>query len=745
MDPSYQAVYDQLFSKLKENGMSEEDRSQVVCAYEMAVRAHHDQKRQSGEPYIIHPLHVALILADLQMDAQTVEAALLHDVAEDTEVTLDDIRQTFGEEVSALVDGVTKLKHLSYKASDKAESQAELQAENYRKMFLAMAKDIRVILIKLADRLHNMRTLEYKSHEKQLIKARETLDIYSPIANRLGISKIKVELDDLSLKYLEPEAYYNLVEKVQERLEERQESLSSTVEDIQRALDEAGIKAKVNGRRKHYFSIYKKMVQKNCSIDEIYDLVAIRAIVDDVKDCYGSLGVIHEMYTPMPGRFKDYIAMPKVNMYQSLHTTVIGRGGEPFEVQIRTWDMHRTAEYGIAAHWLYKEQGSVPATSDEKMAWLRKILDWQQDVSDGKEFVDALKQDLDLFRDFVYCFSPAGQVISLPMGATPIDFAYMIHSAVGNKMVGARVNGRIVTLDYKLENGDRVEIMTSQNSRGPSRDWLKIAQTSQARSKINQWFKKEYKQENIVRGRELVERYIRGKNLPAYSELATPEWVETVLHKYGFLDWDSLLATIGHGGLKEGQVVNRLYEEYLKLHPIEITDEQLMEELNQKKKERDTQARKGDPIVVRGIHDVAVRYSRCCSPLPGDEIIGYVTRGRGVSIHRTDCVNILHLPASERLRLIEAEWENVRTDGSTKFIAAIQLEAKDQPGMLAGISACISNLGISIDQLTARRTKDKTGSIFNISVEITDKEQLELMISKLESLPGVHEIIRTTV
>ncbi len=744
MDSTAEEIYGKLIAELKENGMTAEDLEMVERAYETAERAHQEQKRQSGEPYIIHPLHVALILADLQLDAQTIEAALLHDVAEDTSVTLENIREEFGEEVMELVDGVTKLKKLSYHASDKEETQAELQAENYRKMFLAMAKDIRVILIKLADRLHNMRTLEYKSHEKQLIKARETLDIYSPIANRLGISKIKVELDDLSLKYLEPEAYYALVERVQERLEEREESLSSTVEDIQRALTEAGIKAKVNGRRKHYFSIYKKMVQKDCTVDEIYDLVAIRAIVDDVKDCYGALGVIHEMYTPMPGRFKDYIAMPKVNMYQSLHTTVIGRGGEPFEVQIRTWEMHRTAEYGIAAHWLYKEQGSVPATSDEKMAWLRKMLDWQQDMSDGKEFVDALKQDLDLFRDFVYCFSPAGQVISLPTGATPIDFAYMIHSAIGNKMVGARVNGRIVTLDYKLENGDRVEIMTSQNSRGPSRDWLKIAQTSQARSKINQWFKKEFKQENIAKGRELIERYIKAKGLPPYSELVTSEWTAIVMRKYSFLDWDSLLATIGHGGLKEGQVANRLYEEYLKVHPTVVSDEELMEELNRRKHEHDNAARKGDPIVVRGIHDVAVRYSRCCNPLPGDEIVGYVTRGRGVSIHRTDCVNILHLPETERLRLIEAEWEDGTISG-TKFIAAIQLEAKDQPGMLAGISACISNLGISIDQLTARRTKDKTGSIFNISVEISDKEQLELMISKLEGLPGVHEIIRTTL
>ena len=742
METDYEQLYHQLIEKMMGYGTGEAALAGVTAAYEMAERAHNTQFRQSGEPYIIHPLHVALILADLQLDAETVEAALLHDVAEDTSVTLDDIREAFGGDVADLVDGVTKLKQLTYTANEKEE----LQAENYRKLFIAMARDVRVILIKLADRLHNMRTLEYKSPEKQKVKARETLDIYSPIANRLGISAIKVELDDLSLKYLEPEAYFDLVEKVAERLEERQETITATVDDVKQALAEAGITATVTGRRKHYFSIYKKMVTKQKSIDQIYDIIAIRAIVDSVKDCYGSLGIIHEMYTPMPGRFKDYIAMPKVNGYQSLHTTVIGRGGEPFEVQIRTWDMHRTAEYGVAAHWLYKEQGSVPAGKEEKMKWLQKILEWQEDVADGKEFVDALKQDLDLFKDSVYCFSPKGEVISLPAGSTPIDFAYMIHSAVGNKMVGARVNDRIVTLDYQLGNGDRVEIMTSQNSKGPSRDWIKIAQTSQARTKINQWFKKEFKQENIQRGRELIEKYLKAKNMPSYGELAQPEWMQSVERKYGFLDWDSLLATIGHGSLKEGQVANRLYEEWQKVHPVELTDEELLEELNKKKEtQKEREGRGGSPIVVKGIHDVAVHFSRCCSPLPGDEIVGYVTRGRGVSIHRTDCVNVLNMPLEERKRLIEAEWEEDSAPAGSKFLAAVQIEAKDQPGMLASISACISNMGISIDTLSARRTKDKTGSIFNLSVEISDKAQLEQMIVKLEQLSGVHEIIRTTV
>ena len=645
--------------------------------------------------------------------------------------------------MAELVDGVTKLKQLTYTTNDKEE----IQAENYRKMFLAMAKDIRVILIKLADRLHNMRTLEYKSVEKQREKARETLDIYAPIADRLGISRIKVELDDLSLKYLEPEVYYDLVDKIHKKLEEREKSIAMIVEEIQHNLDEVGIKATVSGRPKHFFSIYKKMVNKHKTLDQIYDLMAVRAIVDNVKDCYGVLGVIHEMYTPMPGRFKDYIAMPKANMYQSLHTTVIGPGGEPFEVQIRTWEMHRTAEYGIAAHWKYKAGGVKGVNEEEKLKWLQKILEWQQDLSDNKEFINVLKQDLDIFRENVYCFSPKGEVINLPSGATPVDFAYMIHSAVGNKMVGARVNGRIVPLDYKLNNGDRVEIMTSQNSRGPSRDWLKIVVTSQARSKINQWFKKEFKQENITKGRELLEKYIRGKGLPPLSELTEPEWVEKVQRKYGFQDWDSILATVGHGGLKEGQVVNRLYEEYQKAHPQELSESELIETLSQRRSPTDTDEAQGhrhSPITVRGVHDVAVRYSRCCNPLPGDEIIGYVTRGRGVSIHRTDCINILMLPEEERRRLIEAEWEKGSADTGEKFLSAIQVEADDRQGMLANITNVIDNANISIDLLTARRTKDKRGSIFNISVEITAKDQLEMLIQRLKQIPGVHEILRTS-
>ncbi len=722
------------------------DLGKVKEAFDLASKAHEGQLRQSGEPYVIHPLNVALILASLELDLETIMAGLLHDVVEDTSVTLDDIRTQFGNEVAELVDGVTKLKQLTYTTNDKEE----IQAENYRKMFLAMAKDIRVIMVKLADRLHNMRTLEYKSVAKQYEKAKETLDIYAPIAQRLGISKIKVELEDLCLKYLEPDVYYDLVAQIHGKLEEREKSIAKIVAEIQEHLTAVGIKANVNGRPKHFFSIYRKMINKHKTLDQIYDLLAVRAIVDSVKDCYGVLGVIHEMYTPMPGRFKDYIAMPKANMYQSLHTTVIGPSGEPFEVQIRTIDMHRTAEYGIAAHWKYKAGGVQDVKEKEKLEWLQKILEWQQDMSDNKEFVDSLKRDLDAFQENVYCFSPKGEVINLPMGATPIDFAYMIHSAVGNKMVGARVNGRIVNLDYKLINGDRVEILTSQNSKGPSRDWLKIAVTSQARSKINQWFKKEFKQENINKGRELMEKYAKSKGLPPMNELLKTDWIELVLRKYGFREWDMVLATIGHGGLKEGQVVNRLYEEYRKENPVELTEQEILEKIEQERKALQAKEEaagtdhKHSPITVRGIHDVAVRYSRCCNPLPGDEIIGYVTRGRGVSIHRTDCINVLTMPEMERRRLIDAEWEVGSENAGEKFISAIQVITDDRKGMVAEISNVISNADISIDAMSARRTKKQSESVFNISVEISAKDQLEMLINRLYQIPGVHEIIRAS-
>ncbi len=747
MDP----LYDKLVEIIRRYRPSV-DLSLVEKAYMVAEKSHEGQKRMSGEPYIIHPLNVAIILAELELDMETIMAGLLHDVVEDTDITLEDVRKEFGDDVALLVDGVTKLKQLTYKTTDKQE----IQAENYRKMFLAMAKDIRVIMIKLADRLHNMRTLNYKEGHKQKEKARETLDIYAPIAERLGISKVKVELDDLCLKYLEPEVYYELSQQIHIKLEEREKYIDAIVAEIAEKLKEMGIEnATVYGRPKHFFSIYKKMVNKNKTLDQIYDLVAVRVLVDSVKDCYGTLGVIHEMYLPMPGRFKDYIAMPKTNMYQSLHTTLMGPNGSPFEVQIRTREMHRTAEYGIAAHWKYKEgkTGANDTSELEKMKWLQKILEWQKDLDDNHEFVNALKEDLNIFQESVYCFSPRGDVINLPAGSTPIDFAYQIHSAVGNKMVGARVNGKIVTLDYELQIGDQVEVMTSQNSKGPSLDWMNIAKTSQAKNKINQWFKKERKQENIVKGRELIEKYAKVKGLPPAHELLRPEWMEIVQRKYGFKDWDSILAAIGHGGLKEGQVANRLYEEYGKEKKRQITQEEFIAQLAEKAEAKQAAAankkdiknqKSKSAIVVKGLNDVAFRFSKCCNPVPGDEIIGYVTRGRGVSIHRTDCPNVINLPEEERKRLLEAEW-GAAAEGSSTFITTIQVVTMEKKGILMDISSVIGKEDITIDSLVARRTKNNQENVFSISVEIKAKEQLEQLVKKIQGVPGVYDVLRANM
>lgn len=567
-------LYEMLIARIRRYHPST-DVSMIEKAYQLAKKAHAGQCRKSGEPYIVHPLWVAIILADLEMDKETIVSGMLHDVVEDTEVSEEDIKREFGEEVALLVDGVTKLGRLSY-SSDKLE----VQAENLRKMFLAMAKDIRVIIIKLADRLHNMRTLEFMTPAKQKEKAKETMDIYAPIAQRLGISKIKTELDDLALKYSQPEVFFDLVNQINARKTEREEFVQQIVDEVSTHMKNASIKADVNGRVKHFFSIYKKMVNQDKTVDQVYDLFAVRIIVDSVKDCYAALGVIHEMYTPIPGRFKDYIAMPKPNMYQSLHTTLMSSVGQPFEIQIRTQEMHKTAEYGIAAHWKYKESNdgkkSVEAQEEEKLSWLRQILEWQRDMSDNREFLSLIKGDLDLFAEDVYCFTPQGDVKNLPNGSTPIDFAYAIHSAVGNKMVGARVNGKLVNIEYKIQNGDRIEILTSQNSRGPSRDWLGIVKSTQAKNKINQWFKKEFKESNIIKGKEMIASYCKAKSINL-SNIMNPKYQDVVQKKYGFKDWEAVLAAIGHGGLKEGQVVNRLVEEYDKEHKQEITDEVVLE------------------------------------------------------------------------------------------------------------------------------------------------------------------------
>ena len=716
------------------------DISMIEKAYKVASEAHEGQKRKSGEPYIIHPLCVAIILADLELDKETIVAGLLHDAVEDTWMTYEEVEKEFGSEVALLVDGVTKLGQLSYSAD-----KVEVQAENLRKMFLAMAKDIRVILIKLADRLHNMRTLQYMRPEKQQEKARETMDIYAPIAMRLGISKIKVELDDLSLKYLKPDVYYDLVHKVALRKSEREQFVGAIVKEVKKHMDDANIKAQVDGRVKHFFSIYKKMVNQDKTIDQIYDLFAVRILVDTVKDCYAALGVIHEMYKPIPGRFKDYIAMPKPNMYQSLHTTLIGPNGQPFEIQIRTYEMHRTAEYGIAAHWKYKESsdGKAPVgtSEEEKLNWLRQILEWQRDMSDNKEFMSLLKNDLDLFADSVYCFTPQGDVKTLPSGSTPVDFAYSVHSAVGNKMVGARVNGKLVPIEYEIKNGDRIEIITSQNSQGPSRDWLKLVKSTQAKNKINQWFKKELKEDNILKGKEMLAQYARAKGFKIANYTKT-QYLEAVLRKYGFRDWDSVLAAIGHGGLKEGQVFNKLVEAYDKENKKNLTDEQVLEAASETQEKLHI-AKSKSGIVVKGIHDVAVRFSKCCNPIPGDEIVGFVTRGRGITIHRTDCVNVLNMSETDRTRLIEAEWQQPDTKEKEKYTAEIQVYANNRTGLLVDLSKIFTERKIDLRSINSRTSKQEKATI-SMSFEIGSKEELRSLIEKIRQVESVIDVERTT-
>ncbi|WP_442871308.1 RelA/SpoT family protein [Anaerotignum sp.] len=741
------ATADQLFQELLERIKQyhpSKDFSMLERAYALAADAHKEQKRKSGEPYVIHPLKVAYILAELELDMESIVAGILHDVIEDTNYSHDDIAKLFSEEVASLVDGVTKLGKLSYTTKE------EIQAENYRKMFLAMAKDIRVILIKLADRLHNMRTLNYMTPEKQHEKAQETLDIYAPLAHRLGISKIRTEMEDLCFKYLNPEAYFDLAAKIEKKRVEREAFVQNIVTEVKTKMDEAGISGKIQGRSKHFFSIYKKMVNQNKTLDQIYDLFAVRAIVDSIKDCYAVLGIVHTMYTPMLGRFKDYIAMPKPNMYQSLHNTLIGPNGQPFEIQIRTWDMHRTSEYGIAAHWKYKEGKTGDAsekTEEEKLVWLRQILEWQRDMSDNKEYLDTIKLDLNVFTTQVYAFTPQGRVVQLPKDSTPIDFAYMIHSAVGNKMVGARVNNRMVTIDYNIQNGDIVEIMTSQNSRGPSRDWLTLVKSSQARSKIKQWFKKEEKEDNILRGKEMLISDMKKKGYLS-NDLLRPEWMELIMDKYDFKNWDSIMAAIGYGGIKEGQVVNRLIDEYLKEKRKKQTAEEILQDfektVDQKPIPKKKKSKSG--IVVEGIGDVAVRFSKCCSPVPGDEIIGFVTRGRGVTIHRTDCVNIMNLSDDERGRLINAEWDAHYTHGdvlSAAYWAEIRVIANDRTGLLFEISRLLADEDVAVKGFNIRTTKDML-AIFNITLEIRTKDQLIRITKRIKGVKDVIDIERVT-
>ena len=745
VDP--EGLYQELIQRIQKYHPSD-DISLIQKAYNTAAEAHKNQLRKSGEPYIIHPLNVAIILAELELDKETIVAGILHDVVEDTIMTEEDLKREFGDDVALLVDGVTKLEKIPLSAGgDQPDAKLEMQAENLRKMFLAMAKDIRVILIKLADRLHNMRTLQYKKPESRQRIAKETLEIYCPIAQRLGISKVKIELDDLSLKYLEPDVYYDLVDKISVRKSVREKYIQSIVDEVSEHIRNAGIQAKIDGRVKHFFSIYKKMKNQNKTLDQIYDLFAVRIIVDSVRDCYAALGVIHEMYKPIPGRFKDYIAMPKANMYQSLHTTLIGSSGQPFEIQIRTFEMHKAAEYGIAAHWKYKEASDgkrVAAQEEEKLVWLRQILEWQRDMSDNREFMKLLKNDLDLFSDNVYCFTPTGEVKNLPAGSTPIDFAYSIHSAVGNRMVGARVNDKLVTIDYEISNGDRIEIITSQNSKGPSRDWLNVVKSTQAKNKINQWFKNELKEDNVIKGKDLLSSYCKARSV-MLSDLLKPDYMNAVMRKYGFRDWDSVLAAIGHGALKEGQVVNKMQDLYDREHKKELTNEEVLASIAESgalaaAKPATIKAKSG--IVVRGIADLSVRFSKCCSPVPGDEIVGFVTRGRGISIHRTDCVNMMNLPEMERARIIDAEWQ-APEDTAEKYVAEIDIYANNRNGLLADVTKALTEKNISILSLNTRISRQGLATM-QMSFEVESREELNRVIEKIRGIESVVDIERAT-
>ncbi len=736
-------LYDRLIRMVKKYHPSD-DISQIEKAYRIAKNAHEGQLRKSGEPYIIHPVCVCIILAELELDKETIVAGMLHDVVEDTVMTSEEIAAEFGDEVALLVDGVTKLTQINYVAD-----KVEVQAENLRKMFLAMAKDIRVILIKLADRLHNMRTMQYQTPLKQKEKSRETLDIYAPIADRLGISKVKVELDDLAFQYLEPEVYEELKGQIENGRVQRHDFIVKIVDEVRSHIEKAGIKATIDGRAKHYFSVYKKMVTQHKKLDQIYDLFAVRIIVDSERECYTALGVIHEIYKPIPGHFKDYIAMPKPNNYQSLHTTLIGPQGQPFEIQIRTYDMHRTAEYGIAAHWKYKETqygGKSRDNEEEKLAWLRRILEWQRDMSDNKEFLSLLKSDLDLFSDHVYCFTKDGDVKNLPAGSTPIDFAYAVHSAVGNRMVGARVNGNLVPIEYQIQNGDRIEIITSQNSRGPSRDWLALVKSTQAKNKINQWFRAQNKEENITKGKDLLATYAKAQGV-VLTDLLKPEYTEACMKKYGFRDWDSVLASIGHGGLKEGQVLNRLQVAYDKKNPQHATDQDILDAVNKPQPTgsmpRSATVKSKSGIVVAGIDDVSVRFSKCCSPVPGDEIVGFVTRGRGVSIHRTDCVNVMNLSEQDRKRVIEAEWHLAGGNKEEEYYdTELIIYAYDRMGILLDITRVFTENKIDVKSLNTRVNKQGIATI-EVCFGIRGVDALREITRKLYGIESIKDIQRT--
>ena len=734
----------------------------IEKAYRLADDAHEGVKRRSGEPYIIHPLHVGIILAELELDKESIAAGLLHDVIEDTRYSYDDVAAVFGKEIADLVEGVTKLTNLPSLSLDE-NSKETLQAENLRKMFLAMAKDIRVIIIKLADRLHNMRTMQYMKPEKQIEKSRETMDIYSPLAQRLGISKVKIELDDIALKYLDPEAYKALLRHIEEDTPERERFVDDIVAEVKaKLLESTGMEPEVYGRVKHLFSIYKKMVSQNKRWDQIYDVFAIRIVVDILKECYAALGIVHEMYTPVPGRFKDYIAMPKSNGYKSLHTTVMKKeGGKPFEIQIRTKEMHRIAEYGIAAHWKYKEGKSgerIGQAEVDKMTWLRELLELQRDNDNNVDFVQDVKNELNLFSDSVFCFTPQGKVISMPAGSTTVDFAYRIHTAVGNRMVGAIVNGKVQPISYEIQNGDRIQIQTSMNSNGPSQDWLKFCKSSQARSKIRQWFKAQNRPENIEQGQTSIDRYCKSKNIN-WNEISTPAAKEKVMQKFGFMNWDAVLAAVGHGGLKEGQVVNKMLELLVVKKP-EMTDEEALEKVRQeadrnarlnrereKMRIRSGTKKNGQFLIHTGIlnnndiDDLVVECAHCCNPLPGDEIIGFITRNRGIKVHRTDCKNFLAFSEAERARSLEIEWAEQKEEDQNKYGVELAIYAYDRKGMLAALTQTFAENNFNIEDFHTSGISKGIATI-RVRISVASMDSLHFIMKKIRQLDGICDVKR---